>query len=203
MPKSNDPGNWYPVNKRIEDCMRDRNFPLPATDDVKALIAIDPGTTNLAACYMLRTPRVQMTRTTKFRIPKLDTTYQKIRYLSLAIEEWMGSLLGYVGQETYVPRIDLVIKESIAHGYAGGVADAGRVQHMIESLADRWSVPFIDVNPTSMRAFLGSKSKSDTKLAVYKKYHAEFPSEDECDVFAIAMTGLAIMSGEYKPKKKT
>jgi Holliday junction resolvasome RuvABC endonuclease subunit len=196
-----DPGNWYPISEGIRRKVVEQPAAFDTSSKEYVVLAIDPGTTNLAACILARNARVQQTYTTKFAMPKLTTTYQKISYLENAIQEWLSATLhAFHGFPN--GSIDLLIKESIAHGYPGGVADAGRVQHMLESFADFHDVPFVDVNPSAMRAYIGSKAKSDTKLAVYKKFHVEFDSEDECDAYAIAMTGLALISGEYKPKTK-
>lgn len=194
-----EPGNWFPVNPETREVAAYQPRAFDASRTEYRILAIDPGTTNLAACFIDRNEKRQIVRTTKFMIPKLATTFQRIKYLECVIGEWLREQIAEQGIRS---TFDLLIKESIAHGYAGGVADAGRVQHMLECFADLWDVPFVDVNPSAMRAYLGSKAKSDTKLAVYKKFHVEFDSEDECDVFAIAMTGLALLRGEYVPKTK-
>lgn len=198
MAKAKEPGNWYPIQ---DDLSKRIKVKVGILGPIETILAIDPGTKNLACAYLHKTEKTQFVKTTKFEIPSFSTTFEKIAYLDLAIRKWLDENRIYASGGRPIP-LNILFKESVAHGYAGGVADAGRVQHMIELLASSLGIPFMDVNPTAMRAFMKSKSKSDTKLNVYKKYHVEFASEDECDVFAIAMTGLALISGEYAPKKK-
>ncbi len=193
-----EPGNWFPINTSEEELLSRYKSTLAPGKEIKTILAVDPGLVNMAVCFVHYVGgKTSVIRTTKFEMPKFHSTFHKVKYLQHMICYWVRPIIN-----EHMAPLDIIIKESIAHGYPGGVADAGRVQHMLESLAWDFNIPFLDVSPTAMRSYFKSKSKSDTKLSVYKKYHVEFPSEDECDVFAIAMTGLAILSGEYKLKNR-
>ena len=206
MAKAKEPGNWVPVNERFAEFVQAVEARLVAGRVSESLpetvLAIDPGTTNLAvALIRMREGKSFQIDTAKFEIPKLSVTFAKIHYIMLVLETWCREKLG--GSSAHL-SIDYMVKESVAHGYPGGVADAGRVQHMLEYFATMHKIPWLDVTPQTMRKFIGSKAKSDTKLAVYKKFHVELPSEDECDAFAIGMTGVALFRGELtKPEKKS
>ena len=162
----------------------------------RTVLAIDPGTANMAFCVLTRGSTGFVTR--KIVVPPLTGIAAKVLYL----EHVIGDLIA-----TYQP--ELLVKEGPAHFSSFGVADAGRVQYAIERLAYSHNLPLITIAPMTMRAFIGAagkgKTKSDTKLRVFQKWGVEFPTEDETDAYALAQTGLAIAHGEYTikaPKKR-
>lgn len=162
--------------------VREREI-IPPPERIRRVLAIDPGTQNLAVCYLEigGTPK-----TMKIEPPDtIQTIAGAVRYLQGVLQWWLASR-----------DVDLIIKEGIAHGKKFGVAEAGRLQHMIEEVAMMYRIPYITVNPTTMRAFMKSKEKSDTKLKVFQRYGYEFASEDETDAYAILETGLAGVRGE-------
>lgn len=154
------------------------------------VLAIDPGTANIGFAYVDATKTV----TSKIDLPKIAQISLKVRYVEDVIAHWV---------DAYAPT--LIVKEGPAHFSAFGVADAGRVQYAIERLAFECDIPLVTVTPMSMRSYMGvagkGKSKSDTRLAVFKKYGFEADSEDEIDAFALAKTGIAIVDGSYEIKK--
>lgn len=52
--------------------------------------------------------------------------------------------------------------------------------------------------PMSMKKFLGAKQKDDTRLAVFKAYEFEHPSNDVVDAYALARIALAMNGGDPK-----
>ena len=157
----------------------------------RSVLAIDPGTANLALCALSETEY----RTSKIALPKFDLIADTVRYVEEVILCWI--------LET---TPDLIVKEGPAHFSKFGVADAGRVQYAIERLAFEMRIPLITIAPMTMRAFVGSsgkdKTKSDTKLELFKTYGVEFTSEDEADAYGLARTGIAIAHGNYTPGAK-
>lgn len=170
---------------------------VPPTDP-QTIFAIDPGVGNIASCLMMLSGMsIVEAIANKFEVPTFQTVFARLYYIEKALSNWIT---------TYKP--DLIVKEGIAHYMKFGVADAGRIQHLIERLAFEHGIPYVTVAPTTMRSYVGSKEKSDTKLRVWQKWAVQFDSEDETDAFAIGMTGRAILTGEWaikpksKPKKK-
>lgn len=165
--------------------------PSPAA---RRIFGIDPGTGNVATCLidLNADGKIIGTIANKYDAPKFQTVFAKVYYIERALANWITE---------YKP--DLIVKEGIAYA-PNGVALAGRLQHIFERLAFEHSVPYVTVNPSTMRAFVGSKEKSDTKLRVWQRWGVQFDSEDETDAFAIGMTGRALLTGEWamKPKKK-
>lgn len=162
------------------------------------VFAVDPGVANIASCFIqFDGDAITETVSNKFEMPKFQTVFARLYYIERALSNWIAA---------YKP--DVIVKEGIAHYMKFGVADAGRIQHLIERLAFEHGVPYVTVSPSVMRAFVGSKEKSDTKLKVWQRWGVQFDSEDETDAFAIGMTGRALLTGEWaikpksKPKKK-
>lgn len=155
----------------------------------KRILGIDPGKTNIAICYweVGQTPQTlkvdDLMREAKITF---DSVIGHFRYIETILQFFLASR-----------DIDLIVKEGVAHWSSYGVAEAGRIQQMIERLAIDYHVPFFTVNPQTMRRFLKTDEKSTTKLEVYKRWGYEFASEDETDAFAIVQTALAILRGEF------
>jgi Holliday junction resolvasome RuvABC endonuclease subunit len=158
------------------------------------VLAIDPGTANMAICVLTR-GHADTAYTKRLVVPTLPGVTAKVLYLDHVLD-------GLIRE--FEP--ELIVKEGPAHFASFGVADAGRVQYAIERLAYAHNLPLITIAPMTMRTFVGAagkgKTKSDTKLQVFKKWGVEFPTEDETDAFALAQTGLAIAHGEYAVKPK-
>lgn len=169
--------------------------------DAEVVLAADPGTENLALCLLTSRRGVHSVITSKIAMPKFKTKESKIQYVGAVVQAWI---------KEYNPEI--FIKEGpIYPGSSGkpgqpnfllfGLIDSGKVQAVLENAAFMYGKPLMTIPPTTMRAFLGSKSKSDNKLQIYKRYGIEVPSEDEADSVGLAFCAMAIARGEYVIKK--
>ena len=148
------------------------------------VLAIDPGTTNLS--YSLQHPNADTTR--KIKAPDLPVALQ-VAYLYEA-------LLSVIHDCRYSFNVELIVKEDTARSQVFRASDMGRVAQMIDSLGLQLNIPVVTINPATLRSFLGSKSKSDTKLVVYKRWGREFSSEDEADAYALGQAGVARVRGQ-------
>lgn len=153
------------------------------------VLGIDPGTVNIAFAFLAGG---QDPITSKVDLPKFENISDTVRVVEEIVERW---IVGF-------GPINLIVKEGPAHGAKFGVVNAGRVQYAIERIAFELDVPLMTLAPQTMRAYLGAagrgKTKSDTKLAIYKKFGYEFATEDETDAYGLARCGMSIASGEYE-----
>lgn len=163
------------------------------------VLSIDPGTTNVALCFIDRENGQHMT--SKIDFPdEIKAEVMRLRYLEHVIEQWIRFF-----------RPDVIFIEGVAHMARRGVSDSGKREYLIERLAIDYNVPFVVIPTMRMRSFIEASgkehNKSDIKLQVFKKFDAEFNSEDECDAFAIAQTGIAMLEKTWipgtKPAKKS
>jgi hypothetical protein len=135
------------------------------------ILAIDPGIKNIAAAYI------------EVDNSKKPIYVETIKFAATETSEFSGAMrLLYIEQMLswyfvhYDPQV--VMKEDPAHNAAFGVADAGMIAYMIERLAIEHQVPLVHVNPSTMRRFMKSKEKSDTKLNAFVQYGLKFGSEE-------------------------
>jgi len=152
------------------------------------IMAIDPGISNMAvSIQFFEEFQFKRHETVKIKAADLPTVALQVEFL----REVLTYLIQLHGPE-------LIVKEDVARGMVMRAADMGRVAQMIDAMAIEQTIPVITINPATLRSYLGSKSKSDTKLAVYKRWGLEFKSEDEADAFAIGQAGMARVTGQLK-----
>lgn len=155
------------------------------------VLGIDPGVKNIA--FALVDLEHASHLTSKVAEPtgplELFSLAANMLYRERVLEHWIRMF-----------QPEFIFKEGIAHGMIHGVADAGRLHYIVERLGIEYGIPVLTVNNGTMRKYMGAiggdNSKSDVKLRVWQRYGVEFTSEDECDAFAIAQTGLAILRGD-------
>jgi Holliday junction resolvasome RuvABC endonuclease subunit len=181
-----------PVLQAYENLMVSFNAGIPRIHFTKVL-AIDPGTTNIALALLDLEHDTEIT--SKIENPNLTLQSMRYVYIERIVEHWIRMF-----------RPDVVFKEGVAHGAPFGVAEAGRLQYIIDRAAFEQNVPVITVSNPTMRKFLGVKTGQETKsmarMQVLKKFGKEFESNDETDAYAIAQTGLAILRGDIVVGKK-
>lgn len=158
-----------------------------------SVLSIDPGRTNIALCYIdIQNSNIV---TSKIDPPDLKGIGTNVYYREMVIAWWI---------EYFQP--EALIVENVTHAAEFGVAEAGRLQYIVERLGIHFGLPVIKVSNSTMRKFVGASggdnTKSDVKLRVFQKWAKEFASEDECDAFAVAQTGIAILRGEYTVNAK-
>lgn len=165
----------------------------PLTPEMKRILAVDPGISELGICFFVPTEEILIT--SKINLPKFNTIGARVYY----IFEVLGNWIRY-----YYP--DLIVKEGPSFSKFGA-CDSGRVQFAVEAAAIKYSTPLITIPPMSLRKFLGSsgkgKTKSDNKLQVYKKWGVDFPSEDETEAYGLAQAGKAISEGTFSIESKS
>lgn len=175
---------WYEKHVKTE-----RRIGVARSPQFFRFLAIDPGTKNVAIVYWAdgKTPQsFKVDDLIKAAKLSFDSTAGHLLYIEAVIRFFLATR-----------DIDVIFKEGVAHYKTHGVAEAGRIQQMIERLAIEYRVPYMTINPMTMRRFIETTEKSSTKLQVYKRWNLEFASEDETDAFALLQTGLAIMRGEF------
>ncbi|GAC1335208.1 MAG: hypothetical protein NVSMB14_02550 [Isosphaeraceae bacterium] len=161
---------------------------------VLKVLAIDPGITNVAVCYL--DLEYDTTHTSKIEIPPgIENQGAQFPYLKAVIEHWV-----------WMFRPQVIFIESVAYGMEYGVMNSGRFQQIVEDIAFERGVPCYVVANATMRSYFeckgGQATKSEMKLKVFQKYGKEFPTEDETDAFAIAQTGIAMIDGTYEQFKE-
>lgn len=173
------------------------------------VLAIDPGKTHMAICLLDLEPG-HTHLTSLIEVPDNVPPPMRYLYLEQIVQEWIW---------TFRPTV--VCKEGVAHGSTYGVAEAGRIQQLIERVCIDFQVPFLTIVNQSMRAYLDAlwkekskapgmrrevgATKSDVKKRVWQCFEVEPPTEDETDAYALGQTCIAILRGEYVvggPKKK-
>lgn len=160
----------------------------------RKILAVDPGLVNIGLCYIefLKGGLIHKVVSSKIDLPKLNTIGARVLHIKNVVQAWV---------RYYDPEV--VVKEGPSFS-TNGMADAGRVQLAIEEVAFQYGKPLITIAPMTMRSFFDvakrGMDKSDTKLAVFKRYGIDFASTDETDAFALGMTALGIIRGEYKVK---
>ena len=156
------------------------------------VLTIDPGKSNVAlCCFNVVTGTIA---TTKVDLPDFKTTFAKFQYIDDVIRGWAMN---------YLPTI--IVKEGVAHYMKFGVAEAGRMQHIVEKIAFDFNVPCLTINPSKMREFMNLKQGQDkqfTMLAVFERWGVKFDSSDETDAYALTQTALAALSGEFDLRSK-
>lgn len=156
------------------------------------ILAIDPGTTNIALCFIDRENNTILVSKVD-RPVSLHWLPSQIRYREHIIEQWITVL-----------RPDVIFKEQAIHGNEFGLVESGRLQYAIERVAMEHKIPLLTINTQTMRKYIGATgtehNKSSIRLRVFQKWGKEFASEDETDAFAIAQTGIAIVTGSWNPK---
>jgi len=155
------------------------------------VLGIDPGTANLAYCFFRPGKDGDLIVT-----GKIGT--ERPLPVGLKVEALITQLAAYV--EPWSPT--LVVKEGPAYGMPMKAVEMGRIHQAIDRFAFERGIPLIELSPQSIRSFIGSKSKSDTKLRLFQKYGVEFRSEDEADAYATARAGIARWNGELKTAKE-
>ena len=96
---------------------------------------------------------------------------------------------------SYAPK--LVVFEGYGHPHQNVSSFVTLVEYgaIVRSTCFRLGVPFIEVPPTSLKAFVGSGSakKDQMRLEVYKTWGIEHPSNDAIDAYALAQIGRAVL----------
>lgn len=158
------------------------------------VLAIDPGTTNIAFAFLNIEHDAYLTSKTMSSGLKQNGT--SVLYVERLIQHWVRLF-----------RPEVIFKEGVSHGEKFGVAEAGKLQYIIERIGIEYGIPVVTIQNSTMRKFLKCKSGKNTKgevnLRLYKLYNEiEFDSDDEADAYAIAKTGVAFISGEIEVSGK-
>ena len=166
----------------------------PSFGSIRTALAIDPGTANCAVALIRFNPDGTEERvfTSKLEPPKDFTSkpYLQCLYLQRILEQII---------QEHVPHI--VFKEGPSHNSPFKAHDLGRAHQAIENACWNTGRTVVPVAPQTMRAFVGSRAKDETRQLIFKKFKREFPTSDEADAYGIAKTGMALLSGEYKTGK--
>jgi Holliday junction resolvasome RuvABC endonuclease subunit len=109
------------------------------------------------------------------------------------IESWLTGVLGTVGE-----HIRHVCLEGYAYGRKNGREEAGELGAVVKLALRQLGVPVgypTIVSPPEVKKYAtgsGKAEKSDIKLAVYRKWGAEFRNDNEADSFVLAKMAAAI-----------
>lgn len=79
------------------------------------------------------------------------------------------------------------------------------LNYLTRILCAQFDWPFIIVAPSTLKKFATGSGKGDKDMmmmAVYKNYGFESIDNNECDAYALAVTGLAVLGNPLKPLLK-
>ncbi len=162
------------------------------------ILGVDPGKTNCAICTIQDDP-TYIFNTWKIAVFKDDNKFEQLIHLETQIDDIFTS---------FKPTV--LFHEGISFAEKFGVAESGKIEHIIQRTAFTHGVPFTVLAPMTVRRFLKitgkSKGKTDIALAVYKTFGFEHEDQNCIDAFAIAKCGEAILKQEFEltaPKKKS
>jgi len=102
--------------------------------------------------------------------------------------------------------VHLVVIEDYAAHSPGNEAPKAELHGVILLALYDWSIPVALVNPATLKKYAtgkGTAKKEDMKLAAYKQFGREFPSNDECDAFFLRCMGLEATSGVLRRDHNT
>jgi len=109
------------------------------------------------------------------------------------VESWLAGVLGSVRE-----HIRHVCLEGYAYGRKNGREEAGELGAVVKLALRQLGVPVgypTIVSPPEVKKYAtgsGKAEKSDIKLAVYRKWGAEFRNDNEADSFVLAKMAAAI-----------
>jgi crossover junction endodeoxyribonuclease RuvC len=93
-------------------------------------------------------------------------------------------------------NVEKAYMEGYAMGIRGGhVFDLGELGGVLKVGLHRVGIPVAIIPPACVKKFAsgkGNAQKDDMKLAVFKRWNAEFPTIDEVDAYVIARMGLVL-----------
>ena len=127
--------------------------------------------------------------------PSGDKPVDETRRIAEIVENCMSTISNYVPE--------MVILENLAFMAQGtSLTQLAGLHHFTRILLEREHIPFILVAPTSLKKFVTGSGKGDKdqmQMVVYKEYGHESLDNNECDAYALAVCGLALLG---KPVKK-
>lgn len=98
-----------------------------------------------------------------------------------------------------ISGVSLVAIEGYSMGSTNGREMAGELGGAIRMLVWSMGLPFIEVPPTTLKAFVTGSGKGDKNrmlLEVYKRWNFDASDDNVCDAFALAKYAEAYMAGE-------
>lgn len=132
---------------------------------------------------------------------RLDTKLKGVERL-VAIEERLKHFVNHFNP-------DLVLLEGYAYAAKNQAHQIGELGGVIRTMLHKHNINWIEVAPPQVKKFAtgkGNAQKDLVMLNVYKKWGAEFVSNDEADAYVLAKIGQALgeykFSGEYEAHKK-
>ena len=93
-------------------------------------------------------------------------------------------------------RPGLVVLEGYAFGRPNAMAALGELGGVIKCALFEERQPFLIVPPTRLKKYAcgrGNTKKDEVRLAVFKRWGFEAPSNDEVDAYVLARIGLAYL----------
>lgn len=97
---------------------------------------------------------------------------------------------------------DLVCIEGLAFMAQGtSLVQLAGLNYLVRILLDEFNWPFLIVAPTTLKKFITGSGKGDKDMmmmSVYKNYGFEAQDNNECDAYALAACGLAVMGTPLK-----
>ena len=97
---------------------------------------------------------------------------------------------------------DLVVIEGLAFMAQGtSLVQLSALNYIIRALLNEFKWPFMIVAPTTLKKFVTGSGKGDKDqmmMAVFKNYGHEALDNNECDAYALAACGLAVLGAPLK-----
>lgn len=109
---------------------------------------------------------------------------------------------------TVEPRedVDLVAIEGLAFMAQGtSLVQLAGLNYMVRAHLDKLDIKFLIVAPTTLKKFVTGSGKGDKDLmmmSVFKNYGFESMDNNECDAYALAVCGMAVLGKPIKPLLK-
>lgn len=103
--------------------------------------------------------------------------------------------------EMFTP--DLVSIEGYAYAAQNQAHQIGELGGVIRAMLHKHNIRWIEIPPAQVKKFAtgkGNAQKDFVMLNVYKKWGAEFSSNDEADAFVLAKIGQALMEYDRDPR---
>lgn len=134
--------------------------------------------------------------------PSGDKPVDEVNRIVKILDDVMYKVHTAVNPNLTGTKPDLVIIEGLAFMAQGtSLVQLAGLNYLTRALLSKMAWPFLIVAPTTLKKFITGSGKGDKDqmmMAVYKNYAFEASDNNECDAYALAVCGLAVLGKPYK-----
>lgn len=148
---------------------------------------IDPSSTATGLVILEVTTSLVVKVKEALELPKYGAKHSRARTMRLA-DDLATGLLEY--------DVERAVIEGYAYGNAHSLATMVEIGMAYRTVLDRTGTSWSWVAPNGLKKFCGAKGKKDrVRLAVYKRWGFEHPSDNVVDAYVLARIALALDVG--------